>query len=399
MSRRLVNRSGQRATPAPVTVAVLPEYQPPSCPLDDVARRGIGELATDLGAAVYQTQLRDSLRFIGASVGDLHERLREQRRRVELQRSRREERGADKTEDEERLESHVADLESKVNALTDESEAAIRDLIDRNAELEDEGVVLNDLYTHVNTATAHTAAARHRARRRQDPDLSPEEEDEDEAKTPPPPSTIDLLATHIAEKQSAYTSLSMHERYALNNDYAAFKKLWHDAMAGEEGPPLPDASRWFRRDGQPVMRGAAQILAAGGISGEGDDDDDDDDIAVEREVLSVNCPLTLRPMDQPYSNRKCKHTFEKAAILDYLQMQGEHQCPQTGCSQMFSRIKFDEDFYLDQAMVRRIKRARQAQEQQDMEDDGDDDDGDDDQEVTVRGQKRRQGRMPKQERR
>ncbi|KJZ78605.1 hypothetical protein HIM_01996 [Hirsutella minnesotensis 3608] len=93
-------------------------------------------------------------------------------------------------------------------------------------------------------------------------------------------------------------------------------------------------------------------------------------------------------MEEPYSNVKCKHTFEKAAILDYLPARGGNavQCPQTGCSQTFSRATFDTDFYLDQAILRRVQRARQAQENEDMEDDDDDDD-DDGEDMTVRGQR------------
>lgn len=63
--------------------------------------------------------------------------------------------------------------------------------------------------------------------------------------------------------------------------------------------------------------------------------------------------------------------------------------------QSFARVRFDHDFFQDQAMVRRIKRARQAQAQQDMEMDDDDADGEDD--IVVRGQKVASGRAPKKE--
>ncbi|KAF7539861.1 hypothetical protein G7Z17_g12322 [Cylindrodendrum hubeiense] len=385
MSRRLVNRSGTTvASSSSSSSTTLPPYQPPSCPLNDAARRALGNLSNNRGTVEYQMHLKDSVRLIGSSVGDLHERLREQRDKLEAYRARREEKGTEKSSDEERLEAHIVDLEAQVDSLTDKSEKAIRELIDRRAELEDESAILGDLYTLAAPDSSHVDL--HPAQRDIKPSIAEQDEDGEAKPSAPTPSVIDIFNTERSQKVNDYSALSMHQRYGLNNDYAAFKKLWHDAMAGEDGPPLPDASRWFRPDGQPVMR-----ESAGNDAG-----DDDDDIAVAREVLSMNCPLTLQPMNQPYSNRKCKHTFEKVAILDYLSMRGEKQCPQTGCSQMFSRPLFDEDFYLDQAMVRRIRRARQAQEQTEL-DDEDDEEADGDDEVRVRGHKAVPGRPPKRE--
>ncbi|KAF4969134.1 hypothetical protein FZEAL_10284 [Fusarium zealandicum] len=379
MSRRLLSRPGASVASQSSTTA-LPEYQPPSCPLSDAVRRNLDDLSNTRTTAIYNQQLNESVRLLGSSVGDLHERLREQRERLDAQRAKRQEKGTDKSPDEERLEAHLEDLETRVNALTDSSELAMRELIDCRAELEDEAAIMADLY---NTATNASQT------QPGDQEAAGESDEGEDRKHPVPPSLVKLSKELRAAKESAYTGLDMHQRYALNNDYAAFKKLWHDAMAGEEGPPLPDASRWFRSDGQPVMR--ANALG----SGAAEDDESDDDIAVAREVLSINCPLTLQPMQQPYSNRKCKHTFEKAALLDYLPLRGEAQCPQTGCSEKFSRARFDHDFYLDQAMMRRIKRTLQAQDQHDMDEEDDDDDGEDD--VKVRGQHAVPGRVPKRE--
>lgn len=384
MSRRLLNRSGVSSSSTATTTTALPEYQPPSCPLSDAARRDLNDLSHARTTVVYQQQLSDSVGLLSSGISDLHEQLREQRDRLESLRAKRQEKGNEKTPDEERLETHVADLETRVNALTDSFEEAIRVVIDYKAELEDEGLIITDLY---NAAAADVAQSQRRPRRGDDAEAAEESDDDVDSKDLAAPSILERFKDMRAKKKADYTAMDMHQRYALNNDYAGFKKLWHDAMAGEDGPPLPDASRWFRPDGRPVMRATTPGAA---------DDDDDDDIAVAREVLSINCPLTLQPMKQPYSNRKCKHTFEKAALLDYLPLRGDAQCPQTGCSERFSRSRFDHDFYLDQAMVRRIKRAHQAQEQHDM--DEDDDEGEEDEDVVVRGHQPVPGRVPKKER-
>lgn len=355
MSRRLLNRgraSGADSSPARTgsSSAALPGYEPPSCPLNDSARRALGELSNNRGTLAYETQLKDSVRHLGLSVSDLHERLLAQQLRLDHLRERRQERGSDKTQDEQRLENHLVELEKEVDELTHEAEQSVRDIIDHRAQLEDETNVLGDLYTNAATsANTHGDAQVSSARESRRRNRAVQEEDEpqqmegegieqqtqderEDQKEEPVRSTLEAFRDGQAHKQAIYEALTPYERYSVNNDYAGFKKLWHDAAAGEDGPPLADATRWFRSDGRPVMSrpGASHRRSTMGSV----DADEDDDIAVAREVLSMNCPLTLRPMDEPYSNVKCKHTFEKAAILDYLPARGQVQCPQTGCSQV-----------------------------------------------------------------
>ncbi|KEY71588.1 hypothetical protein S7711_06049 [Stachybotrys chartarum IBT 7711] len=393
MSRRLVTRGGLSAantqSSASSRTAVLPDYEPPSCLLDSTARRALGELSNNRGTTAYEIQLKQSSRYIGISISDLHERLRIQRDRLAKLRAIREGKGGIKSSDEENLEAHVARLEKEVESLTKDHEISMRDLLDKGAELEDEADILGVLYTRT---TAQGAASGNDSTVQDAEDhTGPLPND---ARPHDVPSTLDAYSEIRSGKIAEYERLSMHERYALNNDYVAFKKLWHDAAVGEDGPPLPDASKWFDRNGLPVMSGSTGMH---GVQGDGDDSDDD--IAVSREVVSVKCPLTLRTMQNPYSNRKCKHTFEKSALLDYLPMQGEVQCAQTGCNQKFSRANFDRDFFLDQAMLRRIERARAAEESDMDMDEDEDEELEGDSELAVRGYKRRHSsRPPKTER-
>ena len=295
--------------------------------------------------------MKESLRHLGLGVSDLHERLRVQQDRLAYVREKRQSRSTDKTQDELRLEKHVADFAAQVDELTGEAEQYVRDIIDYRAEQEDQTAILGDLYTQAVTEHSETLPSR-TTRSRQDEEMPTEDR-----KEAVPSSTVDAFRAARAEKHAAYTTMRPHERYALNNDYAGFKKLWHDAAVGEDGPPLADASRWFRPDGRPVMKrpGARRMTDYGD-----EEDEEDDDIEVARETLSLNCPLTLRPMTEPYSNVKCKHTFEKTAILEYLPARGEVQCPQTGCAQKFARSRFETEFYLDEAMLRRIERTNRT---------------------------------------
>jgi hypothetical protein len=315
MPRRLVNRGGgdvqtlsQTPAPEPTDVA----YEPPSFPLNEVAIKKLGELSQNRDTLAYQNQLKDALRNLGHGVSDLQDRLREQRARLEQFQSRRHERGVQPGE--KRLEKHLPGLEADVDALTRRSEAATRSAIDQRFALEDDAAVLSELYT---------AASINRR--------PPPGEGEDESDQTPPPSTIDSLRELRAQKKAEYEAMPNHQRYARHNDYVSFKKLWHDGATGDDGTPLPDASKWFRADGTPVMSAGVQGAAA---ADDDEPEESDEDVAVSREVLSLKCPLTLRPMEEPFTSKQCKHTFERSSIVDYLSDAPAKQCPQTGCSQV-----------------------------------------------------------------
>lgn len=102
--------------------------------------------------------------------------------------------------------------------------------------------------------------------------------------------------------------------YASHNDYVGFKKIVHDAhYPGQEAPPMPHASTWFPSE-SPDPSNPNTRAAAGGDAIE----DDDDDVAVASERVSINCPLTLRPMKDPVTSQKCPHSFEKEAIMSMI---------------------------------------------------------------------------------
>ena len=291
-----------RSTPRPASPDRPLTYEDPAYPLNESARNKLGDLSRGAESNAFNSQIKEALRNLGHAVYDMHLRLEKQRQRLEYLQTRREQRGEEKGDEEEKLEKHVSDLEVQVVDMTSTAEEMVRAAIDLRVSLEDDAAVLRELYT--DAALQQPPAA----------DEDPE----------PVPSTLQLYRDYKDKKKETFASVPPYERYALENDYAAFKKLWHDAKAGDDGPPLPDASRWFRPDGVPVM-----------ALGE-DDGDEDDDIVVQREHISLKCPLTFTEFVEPYSNNKCKHTFEKEAILDYLRGGQEKQCPQTGGCQAVS---------------------------------------------------------------
>ena len=103
-------------------------------------------------------------------------------------------------------------------------------------------------------------------------------------------------------------------RYAQHNSYVHFRRLVHDAThPGTDAPPLPNASTWFPSDPRDSHQ-SGQAPAKRSVSPQ----DEESDIEIASERITVKCPLTLLPMRDPLTSRKCPHSFEKAAILDML---------------------------------------------------------------------------------
>lgn len=65
----------------------------------------------------------------------------------------------------------------------------------------------------------------------------------------------------------------------------------------------------------------------------------------------------------------------------------------------FAKSRFQQEFYLDEAILRRIQRANQTQRTLDDMDVDDDDDVGDDTELVIGQERRVPGRIPKVERR
>ncbi|KAJ1338353.1 E3 SUMO-protein ligase NSE2 [Microdochium nivale] len=402
----------------------LPDYEPPSFPLDAKARKALAELSANQDTAGYTKHLTASLEKLSEGVRDINDAYTERRTKLRNHQSRREAAagGSGNThqqqqqQDEDDVDALAADgpekkgperaeekavlfLKGEVPALSEQIEAAVRGVIDMQATLEDGQTALRDAARQAEAESAAVAAKqRERAAARQirlatreaaraasgagndDDDNddegegaeNAEDDDLDDAEMQDD-ITGPLLMVEEAKHRMAgeYEAKSMHARYGTNNEYIAFKKLWHDAVHGSEGKPLPDASRWFREGtGQGQQRSKRQ-RAGDDEDNDEQDEDDDDDLVIDQEHVSLHCPLSLQIMKDPHTSRKCRHTFEKDSIRQFLG-RGTKLCPQTGCSEMVSF----EDFYPDQIMLRRIQRAEASNNDTMMMDDDDDDNND-----------------------
>ncbi|CCC12994.1 unnamed protein product [Sordaria macrospora k-hell] len=315
----------------------LPPYEPPSHPMNDAGRQALANITSNnQDMRKYEDHLSKSATYLREAVGAINDTLFTRKslltRKIEKRRGRGE---SEKGEDEAELEEYVNKLNGDVTHLTDEIEAALRQVIDYRAEVQGEKLVLGSV---VDLPSGPTTIV---TRKWGGVDEEPEEEEaaeaEDEASL-----TCVREALHKARDSKArqYRATSAYDRYASNNEYIAFKKMWHDAQHPEDQVPLPDASTWFDNQGRPIRDGAP--------AGE-------EDLIIEREVQDLTCKLSLRPFKEPYANHQCPHVFEKSAILEYLRNTGgKAQCPV--CNKEL-RIK---DLYLDELTLRKVKRAARA---------------------------------------
>ncbi|KAK8084672.1 hypothetical protein PG997_005943 [Apiospora hydei] len=305
----------------------------PSCPLDKPSRRQLLDLASQQHTHKYHEQLAHTLKMLEESVRDINDNYAERKHELKARQAKRREKGGggggggneeEPSELERIVKESVLRLRDLVPELTASSEEAVRDLIDWQVEVEDEQKAVREIQAlledEASAAQVHAEA---------EPDEEPLE-----VKGP-----RRFLAEAREAQAAEYGSKSMYQKYGMNNDYVHFKKLWHDA--------------------------------GGGGGGGGDEaEDSDEDLIVAGEVQDYRCPLSMIVMKEPYTSKVCKHSFEKAAILEYLPKNGaDKRCPMAGCDKSMRKS----DLYFDDLLVRRIKRAT-AQEAGAQEDDDVDED-------------------------
>ncbi|KAK3682606.1 zinc-finger of the MIZ type in Nse subunit-domain-containing protein [Podospora appendiculata] len=338
------------------TAAELPPYEPPAFPMDDAGKRALAEIVNSRETRKYEQHLTRSANLLRDSVASVNDVLfaRRQSLAAVIERRNKEADGVTEKSEAEKskleaemreLEQYTAQLQAETAALTDSTEAAIREVIDYRAELEDEKHVFEAVQEKISAQRPRPEPKARKPKR----DINSDDENDDQeaeemlapADDPPLTGVRDMLKTVREAKAEEYNAMTAYQRYGLNNDYISFKKTWHDAQHHEDQVPLPDASTWFDELGRATTGGAP--------------DAEDDDLVVEREIIDLKCPLSLQTLSEPYSNHKCRHTFQKSAIMDFLRdNRGVAKCPV--CSEEL-RVK---DLYLDELILRKIKRAEQA---------------------------------------
>jgi len=90
---------------------------------------------------------------------------------------------------------------------------------------------------------------------------------------------------------------------------------------------------------------------------------DEEEIVFEGgdETLGLICPLTSRIPETPVISVKCKHVYEKNAILNYIRHGsggGQVSCPVAGCGQFITAKDIREDEHISKAVLEAKKKDR-----------------------------------------
>lgn len=331
-SSRSGSRRPQASHPAnDAAAAELPPYQSPSYPLSATGQRQLKELSNSGLNDKLLKHTKDSAKLLGTTIWAINERMTNRKKEVsdaaEREAKRRRVDGDNREAsnapgDVEKAEAKAKELEEMMLPLTLKVEAAMREVLDMQAALQDEKEMLVNLPQY--TAMRQEARADEVGRNMDDA--------EDGAEQPEIPGVAILeIWEHKRDAAAAeYEKLSAYEKYAKNNAYIDFKRQWHEGLYPDE-VPVPDPKTWFDRDGQPQ-----HVVRAGA-----DEDDSDAEIQIAREKRSFRCPLSLVTMTAPYTSRKCKHSFQKEAIMDFIKggprgRATEKPCPETGCNTVVS---------------------------------------------------------------
>ncbi|KAI1437096.1 hypothetical protein GGR50DRAFT_140750 [Xylaria sp. CBS 124048] len=356
--RRRASSPPQKRRPAR-----LPEYEPPSCPLNNDARKALTELSKNTDARKYEEQLKQSTSLLTNSVRDINDRY--VKKKEELNRLRKQQRNQgdengenDEANKRQKIEEEaLTRLREAVPSLTTQCDAAVREVIDLRIELEDGRQAVKDVILNAQYESASNAN-----KTQEQLEGGEMDEDGDPIMRKSHREILGPLHMWRNEKEKAaadYASRSLQERYATDNDYIGFKRMWWDAVHSLDHKPIPDSSKWFTSN------------TAGGEDGEEEDqEEEEEEVVIAQEHISIYCPLSMVIMDEPYTSTTCKHSFNKSAITMFLRSQPNQtaQCPQTGCGKDISL----KDLYDDQVMLRRINREVQRRNG----DIGDADDGD-----------------------
>ncbi|POS86304.1 hypothetical protein EPUL_001854 [Erysiphe pulchra] len=386
--RRLVQRttnSGVESSPVSNTrlepsaqvsaSSILDLYSPPFYPLSCDAKRKLEELYLHHDFTKYKKAIKDATNLITKSTYECNDRLWQRKQKLQAieERVKTTENVDEKLKLRHKIEKeYTADLEKKVKEVTLKSEKALRDLIDYGDELSIQSKLMNEVAQKVITKPTNSQQSE------SNPDFDANNLQELESLSSDSiQKCVDLFRDAKNTYKTKYENMSLRERYADHNDYKNFKGMIHDAQnQGPNARPLEHPKYWFSGDRSQIIPSQEQSV---------NEENEDDEIIMTSATTNLKCSFTLQYFEEPYSNRKCKHTYEKSAILDYLNTEGvvysqpgrrgvrlgnkKITCPTPGCSVTLEH----DDFYLDERIQQQVIKAKRFEATGDLADDSDED--------------------------
>ncbi|PYH45069.1 SUMO ligase MMS21 [Aspergillus saccharolyticus JOP 1030-1] len=415
--------------PPPYTPPTIPNPKPDQITLHSSSHTILVNLLASQSLRTLKTHLQHAQEKLTEAAGDINERLTDAEERARRKRERNasdsagdaaaadegKEDGAGGDDDE-----ALSTLREKVQTMTSKLDQKMRGAIEGEVRLEALTDMLKELEGRVNVVDGaaggrSTRTSRRSHRRDGDVDVEMEGDEEDQNENEEEevvgPTLVGKVEESLAATKEQWSGLSLTQKYSTNNAYVGFYRIIHEAKhPGDDIPPLPHASTWFahledggkkpttsarsRHTATSAASGVSAAVSAsssrltGNSSAGGDDDEDasDEDIAIERERISLKCPLTLLPFKDPVTSTKCPHSFEREAITAMIAQSRttapdpRHTLGNTGrrarrvhCVQcpVCEVVLTEFDLRSDPVLVRRLKRAEAAlrREQEELEED------------------------------
>ncbi|KIW41192.1 uncharacterized protein PV06_06771 [Exophiala oligosperma] len=329
------------------TSAIQP--QPLSAPLNEDAVASLQALAKDKTLTTKLAKyLKDASEHLAQTVDQLNEIGYDRRIKHDKHRKRRD--ANDEGHDD--AERDFEEFQAKVETLTNKMDMSIRAIVDHQIWLEDlpnaikEAAGKADGPSSTQTQQSYNPTPLSPTRRTipdDDDDEDDENDDEDDEggrpsrtttrnstrsqpAAPRPADTPHVLLSEALQKQHReWSSKTPTEKYAHHNFYAGFRRMLYDALhPGEEQPPMPDPGLWFAaEEGRDILL-SQRPRRGGGGGGDGDESSDESDVEIARETTRIKCPITLLPFQDPVTSQKCKHSYEREAILGMLRTSRDH---------------------------------------------------------------------------
>ena len=97
-----------------------------------------------------------------------------------------------------------------------------------------------------------------------------------------------------------------------------------------------------------------------------DKDTERDGVEVVSVCKSIRCPLTLRIMTDPAKATLCGHTFERAAIMRYIENADKAVCPNSGCSVILTLDGLISATEMQRRVKERMHKKKEAAEKRDV---------------------------------
>ncbi|KAK4055604.1 hypothetical protein OIV83_000150 [Microbotryomycetes sp. JL201] len=134
-----------------------------------------------------------------------------------------------------------------------------------------------------------------------------------------------------------YRKKTSRQKYLDNAEYRSFRALIWENL--HEGYMVPDVRKFLPRE-------------------EGDEEDDDDEVEVGGQIHDFRCPLTLQILQDPYTSKKCPHSFSGHAIREVLR-HGPQACPVAACDKVLTLSDIEQDKALSRRVQAHLRRLEQ----------------------------------------